>query len=99
MTSEARTHTYCAWAACAFIDNFIHILSKRCISPIPESMLFADEDRLEGLKHNNNLGERWGKTGAGERYVNYAKKGSVNGSVSTLLSLLVGLYMFSIKVN
>ena len=59
-------------------------------------MLFADVDRLEGLKHNNDSGERWGYTGAGERYVNYAKKGPFNGSVSTLLSLIVGP-MFSIE--
>ena len=68
------------------------------ISPNPESMLFADVDRLEGLKHNNDLGERWGYTGARERYVSYTKKGTFDGTASTLLSLIVGP-MLSIKVN
>ena len=90
------------WHTCletsAFIDNFKQFGYKTVYTPPPESMLFADVDRLEGLKHNNDLGERWGYTGARERYVNYTKKGTFDGSASTLLSLIVGP-MLSIKVN
>ena len=49
-------------------------------------MLFADEVRFEGLKHNNDLGERWGGGTQGQ------------GKDMSTMSLIVGP-MLSIKVN
>ena len=43
-----------------FYQQFQTILLQSRISPPPESMLFADEVRFEGLKHNNDLWEGWG---------------------------------------
>ena len=57
--------------------TYYFILFKHHKSPTSESMLFVVKERIEGLKYNIDLGEGWGYTGGGDRYVHYgnAKRG------------------------
>ena len=52
-------------------------------------MFFVVEERRKGLIYDIDLG--WvggGYTGKGDKYVHYAKKAPLFGSVSTVLSLI-----------
>ena len=48
------------------MDNFTQFCYKAVYPPPPESMLFADEVRFKGLKHNNDLWEGWGRVTQGQ---------------------------------
>ena len=59
--------------------------------PTPESMLFVDKERLEGLKHNIGFRERGGGTQGDGIGMFTVHKRPFYRSVSTRLSLIVAM--------
>ena len=58
-------------------------------------MLSEVKKRLEGPEFNIDFGGKGlVKTGEGDKYIHYANRGHFYGSVSTLLSLIVGQRFF-----
>ena len=63
-------------------------------------MLSEVKKRLEGPEFNIDFGGKGlVKTGEGDKYIHYAKRGHFFGSVSTLLSLIVGQRFFLKRIQ
>ena len=63
----------------AFINNFFNSFFLNVVNlPTPELIISVVKERLEGLKHHLDFGERgWWNTGGGDRYMFTMEKGVI----------------------
>ena len=63
----------------AFINNFFNSFFLNVVNlPTPELIMSEIKERLEGLKHHLDFGERgWWNTGGGDRYMFTMEKGVI----------------------